>query len=210
LTHDTQGRSLSAADNKALACAGNGRWQKRRWDCVRKWHGGPPKIALHRSNRLGGALWLVRDRSPIATTESHRFLSALQERSSTGNDHGSLARIASSAIARCTSTLIAIVLQNATVRRSVQMMQALLENYGTRLLYDGQELYCAWEPKVMDRATEQELRDLKVGYRAKSIKRVTAAFAQREIDEFDLRTRSGEEQRQALLGLYGIGPASVE
>ena len=106
--------------------------------------------------------------------------------------------------------MIAIVLQNATVRRSVQMMQALLENYGTRLFYDSQELYCAWEPKVMDRATEQELRDLKVGYRAKSIKRVTAAFAQREIDEFDLRTRSREEQRQALLGLYGIGPASVE
>jgi 3-methyladenine DNA glycosylase/8-oxoguanine DNA glycosylase len=106
--------------------------------------------------------------------------------------------------------MITIVLQNATVRRSVRMMQALLGNYGTRLVYDGQELYCAWEPKVMDRATEQELRDLKVGYRAKSIKRVTAAFAQREIDEFELRTRSREEQRQALLGLYGIGPASVE
>lgn len=31
--------------------------------------------------------------------------------------------------------LIAIVLQNATVRRSVQMMQALLETYGTPLSY---------------------------------------------------------------------------
>jgi len=50
---------------------------------------------------------------------------------------------------------------------------------------------------------------LKVGYRAKSIKRVTGAFARRHIDEFELRQRSREEQRQALLDLYGIGPASV-
>jgi 3-methyladenine DNA glycosylase/8-oxoguanine DNA glycosylase len=33
--------------------------------------------------------------------------------------------------------VIAIVLQNATVRRTVQMMQALLERYGTLLSYDG-------------------------------------------------------------------------
>ena len=105
--------------------------------------------------------------------------------------------------------IIAIVLQNATVRRSVSMMQALLENYGTPLSYDGQKLYCFWEPEAIDAATEQDLRALKVGYRARSIKRVTAAFCSKEIDEFELRSRSREEQRQALLGLYGIGPASV-
>jgi len=105
--------------------------------------------------------------------------------------------------------IIAIVLQNATVRRSVNMMQALLENYGTPLSYDGQRLYCFWEPEVIDAVTEQELRALKVGYRAKSIKRVSAAFVGKEIDEFELRSKSREEQRQALLGLYGIGPASV-
>jgi 3-methyladenine DNA glycosylase/8-oxoguanine DNA glycosylase len=105
--------------------------------------------------------------------------------------------------------IIAIVLQNATVRRSVSMMQALLEQYGTPLSCDGQKLYCFWEPNVMDTVTEQELRALKVGYRAKSIKRVTAAFVGKDIDEFELRSQSREEQRQALLGLYGIGPASV-
>jgi len=105
--------------------------------------------------------------------------------------------------------IIAIVLQNATVRRSVNMIQALLENYGTPLSYDGQRLYCFWEPEVIDAVTEQELRALKVGYRAKSIKRVTAAFVGKDIDEFILRSKSREEQRQALLGLYGIGPASV-
>jgi 3-methyladenine DNA glycosylase/8-oxoguanine DNA glycosylase len=105
--------------------------------------------------------------------------------------------------------IIAIVLQNATVRRSVNMMQALFEHYGTLLAYDDRELYCFWEPQVIDRATEQELRQLKVGYRAKSIKRVTKAFVSNEIDEFELRNKSREEQREALLRLYGIGPASV-
>ena len=38
---------------------------------------------------------------------------------------------------------------------------------------------------------------------------MTAAFVNREIDEFDLRRKTREEQRTALLGLYGIGPASV-
>ena len=105
--------------------------------------------------------------------------------------------------------IIAIVLQNATVRRSVNMMQALFESYGTLLSYDGRRLYCFWEPEVIDQATEQELRGLKIGYRAKSIKRVTGAFVRKEIEEFELRDKSREEQREALLGLYGIGPASV-
>ena len=105
--------------------------------------------------------------------------------------------------------IIAIVLQNATVRRSVSMMQALFEQYGTVLAFDGKELFCFWPPEVVDRATEEELRALKVGYRAKSIKRVTGAFVRREVDEFELRASSWEGQRQALLRLYGIGPASV-
>jgi hypothetical protein len=63
--------------------------------------------------------------------------------------------------------IIAIVLQNATVRRSVSMLQAMYQQYGTLLAYDGKELFCFWPPEVMDRAAEEELRVLKVGYRAK-------------------------------------------
>jgi len=106
--------------------------------------------------------------------------------------------------------MIAIVLQNATVRRSVQMMQALDENYGIPVTYDGQALYVMWAPEDIAGATEQELRALKVGYRAKSIRRVTEAFVSGQVDERTLRHRPLAEQRQALLGLYGVGPASAE
>lgn len=105
--------------------------------------------------------------------------------------------------------MIAIVLQNATVRRSVSMMQTLLANYGTLLSFGGKELHCFWAPETMDKVGEQELRDLKIGYRAKSVKRVTEAFAGKQIDEYSLRGRPRDEQRSALLALYGIGPASV-
>ncbi len=105
--------------------------------------------------------------------------------------------------------VIGIVLQNCTVRRSVNMLQALFENYGTFLKYDNKNLYCFWEPKVLTKVPEQELRDLKVGYRAKSLKRISEPFAKNEIDELELRTRNKEEQRETLINLYGIGPATV-
>lgn len=105
--------------------------------------------------------------------------------------------------------IIAIVLQNCTVRRSVKMMQALFEKYGTCLMYDGREFYCFWKPEEMASASEEELRALKVGYRSKSILRVTAAFRSGQIDEFELRNKPVEVLRSVLLTLYGVGPASV-
>ena len=106
--------------------------------------------------------------------------------------------------------MIAIVLQNATVRRSVQMMQALYERYGTAVVYDEREFYVPWAPEDIACATEEDLRRLKVGYRARSIHRVTQAFVGGQVDEPLLRTQPRAEQRKALLSLYGVGPASVE
>jgi 3-methyladenine DNA glycosylase/8-oxoguanine DNA glycosylase len=105
--------------------------------------------------------------------------------------------------------IIDIVLQNTTVRRSVFMMQALFENYGTLLDFDGQKLRCFWEPAVLARAKEQELRNLKMGYRAKSLIKVSEAFTRKQINEMKLRKAPSEEQETALISLYGIGPASV-
>jgi 3-methyladenine DNA glycosylase/8-oxoguanine DNA glycosylase len=105
--------------------------------------------------------------------------------------------------------VIAIVLQNATVRRSVQMLQALLERYGTRLGFDGHELLGFFDAASLARAGEQELRRLKVGYRAASLLRVSEAIASGEVDEASLREATPEQRRAALLSLHGVGPASV-
>jgi 3-methyladenine DNA glycosylase/8-oxoguanine DNA glycosylase len=105
--------------------------------------------------------------------------------------------------------VIAVVLQNATVRRSVQMLQALFERFGTLLRFDGRELYCFWEAADLAAATEAELRALKVGYRARSLVHVSEQLAAGTLDELALRAAPLQEQRAALLALYGIGPASV-
>ena len=50
--------------------------------------------------------------------------------------------------------VIAIVLQNATVRRSVQMLQALFERYGSLVRFDDRELCAFWDAIV--RASRQD------------------------------------------------------
>ena len=60
--------------------------------------------------------------------------------------------------------IVAIVLQNAVIRRSIQMMQTLFEAYGTaaRLRRPGAVLLLG--ASGLDGVTEEELRQLKVGY----------------------------------------------
>ena len=95
--------------------------------------------------------------------------------------------------------IIGIVLQNATVKRSMQMFQALLANYGKLLEYDGKKLWCFWKPGGLKKVSEEELRSLKVGYRAKSIKRIDDHFVKGEIDELELRKKDRETQMKELL-----------
>jgi len=105
--------------------------------------------------------------------------------------------------------IIGIVLQNANVKRSVNMLQALFENYGQLLEYNRKKLWCFWPPGGLKKVTENQLRNLKVGYRAKSIKKIDNQFDQGLINEFELHQKDFETQKEELLKLYGIGPATV-
>ncbi len=106
--------------------------------------------------------------------------------------------------------MIYLVLQNAIVRRSVQMLENLFNKFGKKVKYDRRILSTFWESREMTKATEQELRDLKLGYRAKFFMKITEQFVNKEINEFALRKMSKDEVKKEILGLYGIGPASVE
>ncbi|MBI4276600.1 hypothetical protein HY629_02040 [Candidatus Uhrbacteria bacterium] len=106
--------------------------------------------------------------------------------------------------------VIYIVLQNATVRRTHQMLEALFERFGKEVQFDGKTLSTFWDPKAIARVHENVLRKLKLGYRAKFLKRISEQFAKGYIDEYRLRTLPREHAKQEALKLYGIGPASVE
>ena len=105
--------------------------------------------------------------------------------------------------------IIGVVLQNATVRRSIQMFKSLLEKYGTKLEYDNKQLWCFWNPGNFQKVAIEELRELKVGYRAKFIKKIDDHFATGAMDEMALRQKDRGTQMSELLKLYGVGPATV-
>jgi len=106
--------------------------------------------------------------------------------------------------------IIYIVLQNAAVRRSVQMLEKLFDKFGKKVRFDNKTLSTFWEPEKMIKSTEQELRSLKVGYRAKFFLKITEHLVNKKIDEFSIRKMNRDEIKTELLKLYGIGPASVE
>ena len=105
--------------------------------------------------------------------------------------------------------IIAVLLQNATVRRTVQMTNVLLDNYGTKLRFDGKDIFSIWLPEKLNNVLEQNLRDLKIGYRAKFIKRLSQDFAEGKIDESKLRKLDQESSKKELTKLYGVGPETA-
>ncbi len=106
--------------------------------------------------------------------------------------------------------IIYIVLQNATVRRTYQMLENLFGEFGKKIKFDNKTLVTFWEPKAIAKVSEQVLRDLKLGYRTKFLKRISEQFTKGEIDELEMRKMEREELKKEALKLYGIGPASVE
>lgn len=105
--------------------------------------------------------------------------------------------------------IVAVVLQNTTVRRSVQMLSALLAHYGTGIEFDGREVFAFWLPEDLAGVSEQELRGLKIGYRAKFLKRLSQDFAEGKADDHRIRGLDRESAKTELMTLYGVGPETA-
>jgi 3-methyladenine DNA glycosylase/8-oxoguanine DNA glycosylase len=105
--------------------------------------------------------------------------------------------------------IIGILLQNATIRRTVQMTKTLLENYGTEVEFDERKLYCIWPPERMESVSEEDLRNLKLGYRAKFIKKLSFDFSNGKIEEEKLRQLDKEAVEKELTNIYGVGPETA-
>jgi len=105
--------------------------------------------------------------------------------------------------------VIATLLQNTVVRRSVQMMENLFQKYGSKVCFDSHNMSVFWDPKIIHEENEDALRMIKLGYRAKTLKRQAEIFVFGKMDEMELRHLDEASLKGRLLELYGIGPASV-
>lgn len=100
--------------------------------------------------------------------------------------------------------ILAVLLQNTTVRRSRDMLNGLLDLAGGDVLFDGVKLAHFCTPKSLLRLGGGPLREVaRVGYREKTLLAVAEFFANRPDDE-----SHGSQQGLLgeLCGIRGIGP----
>ena len=102
-----------------------------------------------------------------------------------------------------------VLLQNTTVGRTIQMSDNLYERYGSLLSFDGMELFCYWSPSELCNKTIEELKETKVGYRAKTLLKQATQFSDLNYEDAVLSKKPRDEMETFLNNIYGVGPASI-
>ena len=91
------------------------------------------------------------------------------------------------------------------VGRIFAMQESLRHEYGEPIDYDGETVHAFPEPDALAAATEQALRDLKLGYRAPYVQRTAEMVANGELTAGDVRGRAYEVAREKLTEFVGVG-----
>ncbi len=91
------------------------------------------------------------------------------------------------------------------IPRIKKMHNAIAEEYGEVKTVDGIEMRRFPTLDEMAEASEQDLRDIGVGYRAKYIVESVKILKEQDFDPEKIRGRDYEDAREALKTLYGVG-----
>ena len=104
------------------------------------------------------------------------------------------------------SCLIAYItsaqMQIPRIRRFVRDVS---EKYGKPLRFNGEEYYEFPKPEKLAEVSEEELRDLSIGYRAEYVKRTSEMVRDGTVEEEKLRKMDYAEARKELKKLSGVG-----
>lgn len=91
------------------------------------------------------------------------------------------------------------------VERIHEMQRALAREYGDPVEFDGRTLYAFPAPEQLAAATETELRELNLGYRAPYVRRTAEMVAEGEADPRDASGLAYERARDHLTQFVGVG-----
>jgi DNA-3-methyladenine glycosylase II len=106
--------------------------------------------------------------------------------------------------------ILAILLQMAPMTRSEQMMAALLENFGTRIAFDGKDVILWPRPVDIVAVPAEELKSrAKLGYRAGRLVLAAQYLREHPMSLRELANLPEEEAFRQLTGIPGIGPYSA-
>lgn len=103
-------------------------------------------------------------------------------------------------------TVLAILLQNTTMRRSRDMLDAILRLAGRPVRFDGMDLFCFCTPKALLKMGVARLRqEARVGYRDQVLSSVAAFFVDHPVEcPGDGYDRAG--LMETLCRIKGVGP----
>ncbi|WP_121821470.1 DNA-3-methyladenine glycosylase family protein [Halostella salina] len=91
------------------------------------------------------------------------------------------------------------------VSRIHSMVTALAEAYGDPVEFDGRTYHAFPRPEQLAAATEDELRDLGLGYRAPYVQRTAEMVADGEAHPAEAREMTYEDAREYLTQFVGVG-----
>lgn len=107
--------------------------------------------------------------------------------------------------------ILAVTLQMAPMKRSNQMMDLLMTNFGDDACFDGKTIRYWPSPQTIAATPAEELMSkAKLGYRAKNLRAIATALTQGFPSMDELYAMALEEAKKKLLTLYGIGEYSAE
>ena len=98
-----------------------------------------------------------------------------------------------------------IVSSNSNIPNIRMRLQKLCRKFGTKVRFEKREFFLFPRPKMLAKATLQDLQKCKLGYRSKYVLDASRAIASGEIDFDELKKADYREGKELLLKLPGIG-----
>lgn len=106
-------------------------------------------------------------------------------------------------------TVICLILQNTTIKRTTSMLANLLNNYGVIAEFDGKRLKAFFTPsEISSVQAEEYMKICRLGYRAKSMVEYVQFF--NENSESFLRGLSKNDILKQLQKIKGVGPYTAD
>ncbi len=103
-----------------------------------------------------------------------------------------------------------IISANSNIPKIRMGLQKLCRKFGTKVMFQKKEFFLFPRPKMLAKATLQDLQECKLGYRSKYVLGTSRAIASGEIDFDELKKTDYQETKELLLKLPGIGNKVAE